>query len=259
MQDKPLTGRIAIVTGASAGLGEAISLDLADKGASVVINARREERLNKLASRIEQAGGAAAVVAGDTSQPQVIDAMFQTARDRFGGDADLVVINAGRGLGGSAVSSDQTQWEEMINTNLLGASRLLRAAAQRMLEMEVGDHPVGRPRDIVMIGSTVGRHISPFSSMYGATKFAVNSLAEASRRELGPKGIRVSLVEPAVVRSEFQTVAGYSDELVGTFEEKFGPLLEPPDIARMVTFITSQPAHVHVNDVVIRSVRQDYP
>jgi NAD(P)-dependent dehydrogenase (short-subunit alcohol dehydrogenase family) len=95
----------------------------------------------------------------------------------------------------------------MIRTNLMGAARLMRAAAKRMLN-DLGNAAwQERPRDIVVIGSVVGRHVSPFSSMYGSTKFAVNSLAEALRREVSPKGIRVTLIEPGFVKSEFQGVA----------------------------------------------------
>jgi NADP-dependent 3-hydroxy acid dehydrogenase YdfG len=116
-----------------------------------------------------------------------------------------------------------------------------------------------RPRDILVMGSTVGRHISPFSSMYGSTKFAANSLAEAARRELGPKGIRVSLIEPGFVESEFQGVAGYDPKWFEEVKTRIGPVLQPPDIARLVTTIVSQPAHVHMSDVLIRPTRQEYP
>jgi len=259
MAEESLRGRIAIVTGASAGIGEAVALDLSERGAGVVLNARRVERLEALARRIEERGGRAGVAPGDASDQETIDLMTERAREAFGGDADLVVVNAGRGLAGSVVTSDLDQWDEVVRTNVLGAMRLVRSVAGPMVEMASPEEPTKRPRDIVILGSTVGRHISPFSSMYGSTKFAVNSMAEATRRELGPKGVRVTLIEPAVVRSEFQQGAGYSDDLVATFEERFGPLLEPDDIARLIGFVVTQPAHVHVNDVVIRSVRQDYP
>ena len=115
------------------------------------------------------------------------------------------------------------------------------------------------PRDIIILGSIVGRHVSPFSSFYSATKAAVQSLAEGTRRELGPKGIRVTLVEPAFVTSEFQAVAGYADAWYQQMVEKFGPMLTPDDIARAITFIAQQPAHVHISDIVIRPTRQEYP
>lgn len=91
-----------------------------------------------------------------------------------------------------------------------------------MMEEQQSNYP-NRAADIVIIGSVVGRHVSPFSAVYGATKFAVHSLAEGLRREVGPKGIRVSLVEPGIVVSGFQDAAGYSDDLVRNFDDKFGP------------------------------------
>jgi NADP-dependent 3-hydroxy acid dehydrogenase YdfG len=260
-----LKQRIAVVTGASAGIGEAIARDLVAQGATVVINARRKERLDALAA--ELGAEDVASVTGDCVDDAVVAAMFRTAREQFGGgtrDANLVVVNAGRGLNGSVVTSDTSQWEEMVRTNLIGAAKLIRAAAERMLaeiaaDAERGKPWTSQPRDIIVLGSTVGRHISPFSSMYGATKFGVNSLAEAARRELGPKGIRVSLIEPGFVVSEFQGVAGYSEEWLKATFERIGPVLDAKDIADVVTTIASKPAHVHWGDVVLRGTRQDYP
>ena len=95
--------------------------------------------------------------------------------------------------------------------------------------------------------------------MYGASKFAVNSLAEALRREVGPKGVRVTLIEPGLVLSGFQAGAGYSDEMVDGLKDKFGPLLVGEDIANVIHFAVSQAPNVHVGDIVIRPTRQDYP
>lgn len=253
-----LDGRIAIITGASAGIGEATARTLSASGARVVLNARREERLDAL---VKELGGPtkAVSVPGDAADPELIEQMFAAAGDRFGAAPDLVVVNAGRGLGGSVVTSDDSKWEEMVRLNLVGAARLIRAAAIRMTE---GFDPKSwhkTPRDIVVLGSTVGRHISPFSSMYGASKFGVNSLAEAARRELGPKGVRVTLVEPGIVVSEFQAGAGYDEAWFSQMAEKFGPLLEPADIAETIRYIVAQPARIHINDVVIRATRQEYP
>lgn len=260
VDDGVLAERIALVTGASAGIGEAIAMDLAEQGARVVINARRKERLDALADRIGV--DRVAVVPGDAAYQAVIDAMFEAAVTRFGSAPDLVVVNAGRGLAGGLIDSDDARWEAMIRINLLGAARLMRTAARRLLEMDPDsdrrDWRTNR-RDIVVMGSNVGRHISPFSSVYGSTKFAVNSLAEALRRELGPKGVRVSLIEPGIVRSEFQASAGYDPDEFGRFMDSVGPVLEPVDVARLVTFIVSQPMHVHVSDALIRPTRQDYP
>ncbi len=256
-----LKDRIAVISGASAGIGRAVAMDLAERGARVVLNARREDRLRELRDEIGE--NDAEIVAGDAGDAKVVDEMLDAARERFGREADLVVVNAGRGLAGSVFTSDASEWEDLIRTNLLGAALLMRAAARRMVEAgpktEDGDAWLRSPRDIVVLGSNVGRHISPFSSMYGGTKFALHSLAEAMRREIGPRGVRVSLIEPGVVKSEFQSVAGYDPKSFGEFMERIGPVLEPADVARLIGFVVSQPAHIHINDAVIRAVRQEYP
>lgn len=257
-----LTKRIAIVTGASSGIGEAVARDFASNGASVVLNARRETTLSEITTNINAQTGTQSTTyaAGDCADERVIESMFTVAESRFGQAADLVVVNAGRGLNGSVLTSDPGQWEEMIRTNLLGAARLMRVATERMLAAvpDPADWQ-GHPRDIVVIGSVVGRHVSPFSSAYGATKFGVHGLTEGLRREVASKGIRVTLIEPAFVESEFQDVAGYDREWVKGVFDKIGPVLVPADIARTISFVASQPAHVHLSDVLVRPTRQEYP
>ncbi len=267
-----LSGRIAVVTGASAGIGLAIAQELASQGASVVINARRAEVLKHVADEINLSVGAPAdkarcvPVAGDCSEQGVIDQMLNTARRSFGAEADLVVVNAGRGLSGSVLTSDTTQWDEMVRTNILGAAALMRSAARRLTSF-VPDGETGQSgawlkragRDLIVIGSVVGRNVSPYSSMYGGTKFAVHGMVEGVRRELAPKGVRVSLVEPGFVISEFQGVAGYDPAWFKGVMEKIGPALDPADIARAIAFVASQPAHVHIADILVRPTRQEYP
>jgi len=269
-----LSQRVALITGASAGIGYAVAADLSRRGSRVVINARRAERLAHIADELSAEAGyrsdldptpPVVPVAGDCADEQTIERMFAATRSSFGGNPDLVVINAGRGLSGSVLTSDTAQWEEMVRTNLLGAARLLRAASLAMRQdgdTQRAHNPsdwLNTPRDIIIIGSTVGRHISPFSSMYGSTKFAVHSLAEAARRELATTGIRVTVIGPGVVRSEFQSVAGYDQQKFGDFMDQIGPVLEPNDIARLVAFVCAQPAAVSVNDIIIRPTRQEYP
>ena len=257
-----LSQRIAVITGASAGMGRAVALDLASRGARVVVNARRHDRLEALAAEIHARNGPgrAAVAAGDCAEQGVIDSMLDTARHAFAGEADLVVVNAGRGLNGSVMTSDPSQWEEMVRTNLLGAARLMRSAGERMLaDVAARNSWLAHPHDIVVIGSVVGRHVSPFSSMYGSTKFGVHGLAEGQRREVAARGVRVTLVEPGFVVSEFQGVAGYDPAWFQGRVEAIGPMLQPEDVARAIGFIAEQPAHVHVSDVLIRPTRQEYP
>ena len=265
MPNRPLSSRVALITGASAGIGQATARELATLGARVAVNARREDRLvaliQELADRVDQGPDSdrAIAVAGDTADESVISAMLDQPEDKFGAPVDLVVINAGRGLAGSVMTSDPEQWDAMIRTNLVGAAKLLRAAGERLSRLQERRDWPNHAADIVVLGSTVGRHISPFSSMYGSTKFAIGSLAEAARRELGPKGVRVSLIEPGIVASEFQGVAGYDPESFGAMMDKFAPVLTPEDIARLIGFIVKQPAGVHLSGTVVRPTKQDYP
>lgn len=261
---RSLSGRVVVVSGASSGIGEAVARDVVARGARVVINARRVERLEALAKELQGAekDRRVAIAPGDAADEATVAVMLDTARSAFGAEADAVIVNAGRGLNGSVFTSDTTQWETMVRTNLLGAARLMRAAAHRMVkDVEALGEGGWRTKahDIVVLGSSVGRHISPFSSMYGSTKFAVHSLGEALRRELSPKGIRVTVVEPAVVKSEFQDAAGYDRTTFGAFMDRIGPVLEPSDVARSIGFVLEQPAWVHVYDVGLRPTRQEYP
>jgi NADP-dependent 3-hydroxy acid dehydrogenase YdfG len=113
--------------------------------------------------------------------------------------------------------------------------------------------------DIVALGSVAGRNISPFSGFYGSSKFALAGMVEAFRREVCARGVRVTLLEPGIVESEFQEVAGYTPENFYQGVARFGKLLAPEDVAEALLFVVSRPAHVHVNAVVIRPTGQDYP
>jgi NADP-dependent 3-hydroxy acid dehydrogenase YdfG len=247
--------RIAIITGASSGIGEATARRFVAGGFGVVGNARNAEKLRALE---QEMGQAFCGIAGDATDTTMLDKLFVAAIESFGMPADIVVVNAGRGLGGSVKDADLSKFESMLRLNVTGALSLLQKAAQKMVGVQESAFPE-RAADIVIIGSVVGRHISPFSAVYGATKFAVHSLAEGLRREVGPKGVRVSLVEPGVVISGFQDGAGYDDKMVKTFEDKFGPLLYGEDVANAIHYIVTQPPHVHVSDIMVRPTRQDYP
>jgi len=247
--------RIAIITGATSGIGEATARRFIACGYAVVGNGRNREKLRALEQEL---GEAFFGVAGDAADNTLLERLFLAAIERFDRAADIVVVNAGRGLGGSVKDADLSRFEAMLKINVTGALALLQKAAQKMVVEQQTNYPM-QAADIVVIGSVVGRHISPFSAVYGASKFAVHSLAEGLRREVGPKGIRVSLVEPGIVISGFQDGAGYSEEMVQTFEDKFGPLLHGEDVANAIHFIVSQPPHVHISDIMVRPTRQDYP
>jgi NADP-dependent 3-hydroxy acid dehydrogenase YdfG len=247
--------RVAIITGATSGIGEATARRFIASGYGVVGNARNGEKLRLLEQEL---GAAFYGLPGDASEGTVLEQLFTAAIERFGSAADIVVANAGRGLGGSVKDADLFRFEEILKLNVTGTLALLQKAAQKMVDEQQFSYPK-RAADIVIIGSVVGRHISPFSAVYGATKFAVHALAEGLRREVGPKGVRVSLVEPGIVVSGFQDAAGYSEELVQNFDAKFGPLLHGEDVANAIHHIVAQPPHVHISDIMIRPTRQDYP
>jgi len=246
--------RIAIVTGATSGIGEALVRRFAAEGIAVVGGGRTKA---KLVSLEEDLWPLFRGVAGDAAKPEVIEELFASAEAAFG-PADIVVANAGRGLGGSVATGDTSRLQELFELNVLGALGLMRAAATRMVPRQEKSFP-NSAADIVVIGSVVGRHISPFSALYGATKHAVHSLTEALRREIGPKGVRVTLVEPGFVLSGFQDGAGYSKEMVDGLIDRLGPMLNGAEIADAIHYVISRPAHVHVGDIVIRPTRQDYP
>lgn len=245
-----LKNKTALITGASSGIGRAVGVQLARLGATVVLAARRERQLQEVSREIMAGGGTSLVMAADISQTEEIDRCLAFCREKTG-RLDIAVINAGRGLAGGLLSSDESQWEEMYKLNVLSAARLMRRCGQWMVQQGSGD--------IVVLGSVSGHHISPFSGFYGSTKWAIASMAEAFRREVASRGIRVSTIKPGVVESEFQAVAGYDRENFYKSIEKFGTLLQPEDVADAVEYIVTRPPHVHINELVIRPTGQDYP
>ncbi len=251
--NKPLSGKTAIVTGSSSGIGYATASTLAQAGASVVIHARRKDRLDRLASEIATQGGKVLAVAGDASIQTDIDLLVDRALswDEGGCRVDIIVVNAGRGLAGGILGSEESQWQEIYQVNVLGAAHLMRQAGQYMVQRKGGD--------IVVIGSVVGRNISPFSGFYGSSKSAIGAIAEGLRREICPYGVRVSLVMPGIVLSEFQNVAGYDEENFGKGIAQFGKLLEPQAIADGIRWLLTLPPHVNVNEIMIRPTGQSYP
>ena len=221
---KLLSGKTAIVTGASSGIGRATALTLAQAGAAVVIHARRKERLAKVVLEIEAQGGKAYAVAGDAGIPSDIDKLLErTLRWKEGGGKyDIVVVNAGRGLAGSTLASDTTQWQALYQLNVIGAAHLMRQAGRYMAEKKNG------------------------------------AIAEGLRQEVCAQGVRVSLVMPGIVESEFQKVAGYTEDF-GKGIAYMGKLLEPQAIADGICWLLSQPPHVNVSEIMIRPTGQNHP
>lgn len=248
-----LRGKTAVITGASAGIGRATALALAQEGAAVVLNARRYDKLTEVVAEITARGGRALAVPGDAGNTEEIDALLEQVLgwDIGGNQYDIVVVNAGRGLAGGLLHSDEAQWEALYQVNVLGAAHLMRQSGRYFVQRQTGD--------IVAISSVVGRNISPVSAVYGSTKFALTGLVEGLRRELCSYGVRVTAVFPGIVTSEFQKVAGYDAKNFGAFAAQFGTLLEPENIAEGIRWLLTLPQHVHVNEIMIRPTGQSYP
>ena len=238
-----LTGKTAIVTGASSGIGEAISRLLAEGGCNVALAARREERLQKLAAEL---GENALPVQTDVTDPEACAALVSRTIDHFGG-LDILVNNAGLGIYGSLAEADPENWRTMFEVNVLGALYMTQPAVLHMLENGAGD--------VVFVSSIAGRRVpTPESTVYAATKHALNAIAEGLRMDLSQKGIRSINVEPGLVRTEFPEGSHPNAEEFYASRE-FSPL-EDKDIASAVLYALEQPERVSVNEILVRSTEQ---
>lgn len=248
-------GRIAVVTGASSGIGRAVATAFARRGINVVAAGRRAEQLDAVRAESADAPGAVLPYAGDMTAPAYTEELLAAAEREWAAPADIFVASAGRGLPGTVLGSDADRWEELLEANLLAIMHQLRATAAEFVKRAEVDGG-SRVRDIVVIGSTVGRQVSAANPVYGSTKFAVHSLVEALRQEVCAHNIRVTLIEPGFVRSGFQESAGYDTAWFEAVAEQNGPLLVPEDVASVIEFVVGRPIHVHLDDIRLRPTRQ---
>ncbi|WP_369173055.1 SDR family oxidoreductase [Streptomyces sp. R28] len=247
-------GRIAVVTGASSGIGRAVASAFTRQGIHVLAAGRSGDRLAAVQAELAGRPGTVVPHSGDMTHAAYTEELLAAA-EREWGPATIFVASAGQGLPGTVLGSDANRWEELIEANYLAILRQLRATASEFKKHAEADG--GRQvRDIVVIGSTVGRQISAANPVYGSTKFAVHSLVEALRQEVCTHNIRVTLIEPGFVRSGFQEAAGYDMEWFEAVAEQSGPLLVPEDVASVIDFVVSRPTHVHLDDIRLRPTRQ---
>lgn len=241
MQD--LTGKVAVITGASSGIGAAAARLLVQEGVHVVLAARRRERLDALVAEL---GGAASVVETDVGDKAQVAALFGQVRERFGG-LDLLFNNAGLGINARFETSDPDDWKRMIDVNLYGVLYCTQAAI-----------PLMRGRKGAMISSVSsvgGRYGIENWSVYSATKYAVGGFHDALRKELGPDRIRVSVIEPGAVWTEFgQNVGEALDKRRAALEA-----LTSEDVAQALVYAFAQPANVLVEEILLRPVLQVAP
>src|SRR5215218_7436685 len=242
----PLDGRVAVVTGASSGIGEATVRALAAAGASVALGARRTDRLQAIADSLD---GQTYIHEVDVSDEEQARGLVQAARDRLGG-LDILVNNAGLMLLGPVAGADTDEWRRMIAVNLLGLLYCTHAALPLLEESGGGD--------VVNVSSVAGRRADAGAAVYNMTKFGVHAFSEALRQEALHAGIRVTTVAPGFVDTELQ--GHNTDPLVRrTMErarEQIGEVLRAQDIADAILHALTRPPHVCVNEVVVRPTKQ---
>jgi NADP-dependent 3-hydroxy acid dehydrogenase YdfG len=248
-EGRPLEGRVALVTGASSGIGEATAAALADAGAAVAIGARRRDRLDALAARLRDGGARVLQLDLDvTDEAACTDAVRRT-REELGG-LDVLVNNAGVMLLGTIVGADPEDWRRMVSTNVLGLMYMSAAAIEGMVEQGSGD--------VVNISSVAGRTARKGAGVYNASKWAVNAFSESLRQEVTTRGVRISLVEPGAVDTELRShiTQDRAREESHAYAEGIRQL-QAEDVARAILYVVTQPPHVAVNEVLVRPTDQE--
>ena len=249
-----LDGTVALVTGASSGIGAATARALAAEGAAVALAARRKDRLDDLAAAIAAAGGRALVLETDvTDQQQAIDAVDRTVAEL--GRLDTVVNNAGVMLLGPIVDAPVEEWDRMVALNVQGLLYVAHAAVPHLLAA-AEDGP-RRVSDLVNISSVAGRVARLGSGVYSLTKHGVGAFSESLRQEITGRHVRVSLVEPGAVSTEL--ASHLRPEIREQAMQRFAGVerLEADDIADAVTYIVTRPRHVAINELLIRPTEQE--
>ncbi len=249
-----LDGTVALVTGASSGIGHATARALAGHGAAVALVARRKDRLEALADAIAKDGGQALPIEADiTDREQAGKAVEQTVRQL--GRLDTVVNNAGVMLLGPAESAPLEEWERMVSLNVSGLLYVSHAALPHLLKAAQGE-----PRqvaDLVNISSVAGRIARGGSSVYNLSKFGVAAFSEALRQEVGGRHVRISVVEPGAVATEL--ITHVRQEVLAELAKRFGRMdpLQSEDIADAIAYIVTRPRRVAVNEMLVRPTNQE--
>lgn len=241
-----LNGKIAWVTGASSGIGAATAMALAAEGATVIVTARRLQRLDAVVDRIRGGGSEAlAIVADVTSQDEVASAVEHIMRAY--GRLDILLCCAGIGVAAPFANTDIAEYKPMVEVNVLGTLYPICAALPSMKSKGSGH--------VVVVSSGTGRYIHP-SVVYSGTKHAVSAMAESLRREIGKDGIRVTCIEPGAVKTEF--TSHMRADVREAVERRLGDMeqLESEDIAGAIVFAVTRPSRVNVNILTIYPTEQ---
>jgi NADP-dependent 3-hydroxy acid dehydrogenase YdfG len=249
-----LKDSVALVTGASSGIGEATAMALAGQGAAVALAARRAERLESLAERIQQAGGRAHVIQADVSDQGQAKRAVELTVSKFG-RLDTLINNAGVMLLGPILDAPTDEWETMLSVNVAGLLYCAHAALPHLLK--AAEDSSRQVADMVNISSVAGRVPRLGSGVYNLTKHGVGAFSESLRQEVTSRHVRVSLVEPGAVDTELPS--HNRAEIQEQLGKRFGGMerLEAEDIAEAIVYVVTRPRRVAINEVLIRPTEQE--
>jgi len=251
--DSVLDSTVALVTGASSGIGEATAKRLAADGATVAVAARRLDRLERLVEEINDAGGKALAIEADVADRAAAEALVERTVAELG-RLDTVINNAGVMLLGPALEAPIEEWERMVDVNVKGLLYVAKAALPHLIK--AADEGPRLVADMVNISSVAGRRAREGSAVYNATKFGVGAFSEALRQEVTERHVRVSLVEPGAVITELSS--HNRPEVLAEIKGRFGDIerLEADDIADAISYIVTRPRHMAINEILVRPTEQ---
>jgi NADP-dependent 3-hydroxy acid dehydrogenase YdfG len=242
-------GKIVVITGASSGLGEAAARLLADEGATVVLGARREDRLRALTDELTRRGDKALAIPTDVSRRDQVRRLVDGAVEAYG-RIDVLINNAGVMPLSPLDRLKVDEWDRMIDVNLKGVLYGIAAALPHMRQRKSGH--------IINVSSVAGHKVRAGGAVYAATKHAVRALSEGLRQEVKPYNIRTTIISPGVVLSELPNAASEPD-VSANLQKMYDDLGIPPEsFARAVVFAMSQPEDVDVNEILFRPTRQEF-
>lgn len=228
-----LTDKIAVVTGAGSGIGEAIATLLHEEGAKVVLAGRNKDKLQNVANQLAQ--DSVRVVPTDVTKKEEVDELIKMAQQTFGG-LDIVINSAGQMLSSKITDYQVDEWDSMIDVNIKGTLYTAKAALPTMLEQSSGH--------LINIASISGFEVTKSSTIYSATKAAVHTITQGLEKELAKTGVKVTSISPGMVDTA----------ITATYNPTDRKKLEPQDIAEAVLYALTQPKHVNVNEITVRPV-----
>jgi NADP-dependent 3-hydroxy acid dehydrogenase YdfG len=241
-----LQGTVALVTGASSGIGEATARALAGQGATVALAARRKDRLDALAAEL----GGLAIETDVTDREQAVAAVERTAQEL--GRLDIVINNAGVMLLGPIVDAPVEEWDRMVALNIQGLLYVAHAAIPHLLR--AAESEPRQVADLVNVSSVAGRRIGAGGGIYQLTKHGVGVFSEALRQEITSRYVRSSLIEPGATESEL--VTHVREEVRAQLPSNHGRLMHAEDIADAILYIVTRPRHVAINELLVRPTEQ---